>query len=70
MEVRIVKRSLIICCLLSIGCIIPIQVSSQTITLWTDAEQSHCEFYTDSSNVNYDIYVVLEPGPEGAHAAH
>ena len=40
-----------------------------TITLWTDAEQSHCEFYTDSSNVNFDIYVVLEPGPDGAFGA-
>ena len=39
------------------------------ITLWTDAEQSHCEFYTDTSNVEFDIFVVLEPSPEGAFGA-
>jgi len=69
MESRIAKYCLIISFLFALPIILTAQASTQTITLWTDADQSHCEFYTDSANVTFDIFVILDTGAYDAGLA-
>ena len=43
-------------------------VSAQMLSVWGDAEMSSCESY-GALYVNFPVFLILEPGPDGAFAA-
>jgi hypothetical protein len=46
-----------------------VPASAQMYSLWSDASMTACEFYTAAPYVAYNVYLMLDPGPDGAFAA-
>lgn len=45
-----------------------VPASAQMLSIWGDVEMTTCEYYGDAY-VPFQIYLILEPGPDGVFAA-